>query len=78
MHNVFHVSQLKEYRDDFTPVFSELPKMPQLDVTDTQPERVADGRLVKKGNTAIVQVKVKWTGIPEEAATWEDWSTLKV
>jgi hypothetical protein len=78
VHNVFHVSQLKEYREDFTPVFSELPKMPLLDVIDTQPERVVDRRMVKKGNAAIVQVKVKWTGIPEEAATWEDWSTLKV
>jgi hypothetical protein len=77
VHNVFHVSQLKEYRPDFTPVFSELPPLPLLDSKETEPERVLDRRLIKKGNTAIVQVQVKWTGIPAEAATWEDWNTLK-
>jgi hypothetical protein len=51
--------------------------LPLLDSKETEPERVLDRRLVKKGNIAIVQVQVKWTGIPTEAATWEDWNTLK-
>jgi hypothetical protein len=32
---------------------------------------------VKKGNAAIPQVKIKWTKLPEAAATWEDYNVLK-
>jgi hypothetical protein len=53
IHNVFHVSQIKEYRADYTPVFAELPKTPELDVIDTIPEKILDRRLVKKGNTTV-------------------------
>jgi hypothetical protein len=31
---------------------------------------------VKKGNTAIPQVRVKWQGLSEEATSWEDWNVL--
>jgi hypothetical protein len=48
IHPVFHVSQL--------------PLVPALDVTEVSPEQVLQHRLVKKGNVAIVQVLVKWTG----------------
>jgi hypothetical protein len=41
------VSQLKEYRPDCTPVFSNLPKYPSLDAVDTEPELVLDRRLVR-------------------------------
>lgn len=77
VHDVFHVSQIKGFRDDYTPVFADLPKTPALDVLDTSPEKVLDWRLVKKGNAAISQVLIKWTNVPEESATWEDWDTLK-
>lgn len=53
VHDVFHVSQIKEFRDDYTPMFADLPKTPALDVLDTSPEKVLDQRLVKKGNAAI-------------------------
>jgi hypothetical protein len=78
VHDVFHVSQLKEYRSDFSPVFSELPKCPALDALDTVPEMVLDRRLVKKGNAAVPQVLIKWTGLSADTATWEDWEVLKV
>jgi hypothetical protein len=67
VHNVFHISQLKEFRADYTPVFAELPKLPALDAR----------RLVKKGNAALPQVRIKWRNLPDDAATWEDWTTLK-
>jgi hypothetical protein len=50
IHNVFHVSQLKEYRADYTPVFTDLPKMPALDCANTEPEAILDRRMTKKGN----------------------------
>jgi hypothetical protein len=77
IHNVFHVSQLKEYRPDYTPVFTELPTAPLLDSVDTEPEAVLDRRMMKKGNQAVVQVLIKWKHLPEETATWEDWDVLK-
>jgi hypothetical protein len=78
VHPVFHVSQLKEHRPDYSPVFSDLTVLPALDQLDTTPERILDRRMVKKGNAAIVQVQVKWSHLPENAATWEDWEVLKV
>lgn len=77
IHNVFHVSQLKEYKPDYTPVFRELPTMPPLDITDTEPELILDRKLVKKGNVPVPQVLIKWKKLPAEAATWEDWEILK-
>jgi hypothetical protein len=78
VHDVFHVSQIKEFRADYTPVFAELPKTPALDTLETSPEKILDRRLVKKGNTAVPQVLIKWTCVPEDSATWEDWEILKV
>lgn len=73
IHPVFHVSQLKPFIPDHSPVFKDLPKVVELDTKQVQPEAVLDRRLVKKGNQAIPQVLVKWTNIPVEASTWEDW-----
>jgi hypothetical protein len=78
VHDVFHVSQLKEYRADYSPVYADLPKVPALDTGPTEPESILDRRLVKKGNSAITQVLIKWTTLPEDMATWEDWETLKL
>lgn len=78
IHNVFHVSQVKEYRADYTPVFKDLPNPPALDTLDTTPEKILERRMVKKGNAAITHVLVKWRNIPEDASTWEDWESLKV
>ena len=76
IHPVFHISQLKGYTQDFTPVFSELPP-PQLDSQETSPEQILDRRLVKKGNAAIPQVLIKWKDIPATSATWEDYYACK-
>jgi hypothetical protein len=78
IHNVFHVSQIKEYHANHTPVYKELPEPPELDTIDTTPEKVLDRRLVKKGNAALPQVLIKWKNLPDDAATWENWEALKV
>jgi hypothetical protein len=54
IHNVFHVSQLKDYHEDFTPVFSELPTIPDLDIRETEPETILERRMMKKGNAHVV------------------------
>jgi hypothetical protein len=76
IHNVFHVSQLKEYRADYTPVFSELPTFPTLDTIAAEPEAILNRRMMKKGNAPVIQVLIKWKTLAEEEATWEDWDVL--
>jgi hypothetical protein len=72
IHNVFHVLQLREYIPDYTPVFTDLPTVPQLDCIDTEHEAILNRRMMKKGNQAIVQVLIKWMNLPKETAMWED------
>jgi len=78
IHPVFHVSQLKPFTPNYSPVYSELPQLVDLSVHDLHPERVLDRRLVKKGNQAVPQVLVKWSRLPEASATWEDFYVVEV
>ena len=77
IHPVFHVSQLKSSVPDHTPVFEDLAVIPNLDTMDVFPEFITDRRLVKKGNSTVTQVKVKWSGLPLQMATWEDYYVVK-
>jgi len=58
-------------------VFSELPKVAELDAHNLQPEGVLERRLVKKGGKAIPQALFKWSTLPASMATWEDWYVLQ-
>jgi len=77
IHPVFHISQLKPFSADYTPVYDSLPVITDLEAADTVPEAIIDRRLVKKGNTAIPQVKLTWVGVPTSATTWEDYNVVK-
>jgi hypothetical protein len=48
VHNVFHVSQLKDFGPDYSSILATLPDPPE-DVLDTEPEKILERRLVKKG-----------------------------
>ncbi|WVZ63910.1 LOW QUALITY PROTEIN: hypothetical protein U9M48_013504 [Paspalum notatum var. saurae] len=54
IHPVFHVSQLKPFTTDYSPVFTDLPKIPVLDAPSVQPGAILERRLVKRGDTAFV------------------------
>ena len=58
-------------------MFSELPKVAELDAHNLQPEGVLERRLVKKGGKAIPQALFKWSTLPASMATWEDWYVLQ-
>lgn len=75
IHPVFHISQLKPYITDYSPVFDTLPVVTDLEAA--VPQAVVDRRLVKKGNSAIPQVQVTWTKFPPTIKTWEDYNVLR-
>jgi len=77
IHPVFHISQLKPFSADYTPVYDSLPVITDLEAADTVPEAIIDRRLVKKGNIVVPQVKLTWLGLPSSATTWEDYNVVK-
>jgi hypothetical protein len=77
VHPVFHVSQLKPFTANYTPVYSTLPSVPDLVATTPVPVSILQRRLVKKGNTATPQVLIRWAHVPDDCATWEDYYVLK-
>lgn len=77
VHPVFHVSQLKAQVPDHTPVYTSLPSPVVLDAADVVPEAILERRLVKRCNAAHVQVLLKWSSLPADHATWEDYHVVK-
>lgn len=77
IHDVFHVSQLKPYTPNYTPVFAELPEPPDLAASDIEPEEILERRMVKRGNHPIVQLRIRWSSFPT-STTWEDYDTLRL
>jgi hypothetical protein len=77
VHPVFHVSQLKPFLANYSPVYHELPDVPNLSAVPPVPAEVLQRRLVRKGNAAAPQVLIKWAHMPASSATWEDYYVLK-
>lgn len=77
VHPVFHVSQLKPYTPDYTPVFTELPRVQDLSATQAEPVSILDRRMMKHGDAPVVQVKVQWSSGSADTATWEDCEVLR-
>ena len=69
IHDVFHVSQLKPYTPDYTPIYDSLPVLSDLEAAKATPLEIMEHRVVKKGNTAVPQVKLRWTGLPPSSMT---------
>ena len=75
IHNVFHVSLLKKavgYSGQFIP-------LPDSGVRDVQYEPVAilDRKIVKRGNSAEVQLLIHWKHLSPAEATWEFISEIR-
>ena len=69
VHPVFHVLQLKPFTPDYTPVYAELPRVPDLSVATTAPMRILKRRTMKKGNALVIQVRVQWGNSATPATT---------
>jgi hypothetical protein len=72
IHPVFHVSQLNPYTPSYQPVFSDLSQIVDLSSVEVYPVKIVEHRLVRKGSHSVVQVKVAWSNLPDDALTWED------
>jgi hypothetical protein len=59
VHPVFHVSQLKPFTANYSPVYSELPPAPDLAASATWPKEILDRHLVRVGHVAPIQVLIK-------------------
>lgn len=78
IHPVFHVSQLKPFTPNYSPVFSELPKIPDLTTAQLAPTAILERRMVKKGAAAMVQLRIQWSNLPADATTWEDYASCAI
>lgn len=54
---------------NYTPVFAELPRPPDLSLVEMAPEEIVDRRMVKRGDTALVQLQVRWSSSSPTATT---------
>ena len=71
IHNVFHVSCLKNVLGQKTIVSTELPPLDDEGKLVLIPKEVLDTREKRLRNRSIIEHLVKWKGLPLEDATWE-------
>ena len=72
VHNVFHISLLKKYVPDANHILDdELPLVSKDGTLDINPERVLQTRTRVLRNRTLNEYLIKWSGYPEEDATWE-------
>lgn len=72
IHPVFHVSLLKKKVGDAPAALSTLPPIDKQGVLQWLPEQILQRSCVRKRNKPVTQWLIKWSGLPNEDATWED------
>ena len=77
IHPVIHVSQLKKAVNANTVVSPNLPPVPSVLQEPKEPEYFIDRKLVKSGKSIVARVLVKWLGLDDNLATWEDLQQLR-
>lgn len=77
IHPVFHVSLLKRKLGSNVVPEKQLPAVDLQGAFQVEPVEVLDRRLVKKNNRAAAQWLIKWFGLAEEQATWEDADSIR-
>ena len=67
VHNVFHVSLIKQYMSDGRPQ----PPHPLDLVDDCTVEQVLDHRTVYRGRQRKIEYLISWVGYGDEHNTWQ-------
>ena len=77
VHNIFHVSLLKEYVPDPLHLLNDkdivLVNRKEFQMI---PEQILEVKEIKLRHRTIRDVLVQWKGYPIEDASWEDWDHL--
>lgn len=76
VHPVFRVSLLKKKVGSKFTVTTALPKLGVEGQFLVYPVKVIDIRMIKKGNSAVVQWLIQWSHSIPEDASWEDAATI--
>ncbi|MCO5575432.1 hypothetical protein L7F22_029233 [Adiantum nelumboides] len=77
VHNVFHVSLLKEYVSDPLHLLNdEDTVLVNQEEFQMMPEQLLEVKERKLRHRTIREVLVQWKGYPVEDASWEDWDRL--
>jgi Chromo (CHRromatin Organisation MOdifier) domain len=77
IHSVLHVSQLKKHIGRDQPVSPTLPLLNSNGQLQIYPEAILARRAIKRDNTAIPQLLIKWSNLSEDDASWEDYSVIR-
>lgn len=70
-HDVFHVSLLKKHLKQHVSPISNLPNPNSNGLITTFPEAVLDPRQSLLIGKFVLEILVKWHGLPSDQATWE-------
>ena len=76
VHNVFHVSLLKQYIADPSHTLNEDTILVSQEEFQMEPEQVLEIRDRELHHKRIQEALVQWKGYPVEDASWEDWDHL--
>jgi hypothetical protein len=71
IHNVFHVSCLKNAVGQQVSISEELPPLDEEGQLELVPEEVLEQREHRLSSRIIRECLVRWRGLPVEDATWE-------
>ncbi|KAM1840585.1 hypothetical protein ACFX1X_015513 [Malus domestica] len=72
IHPTFHVSLLKPNVGAYTIASPTLPPISSTGAFIWTPEKILQRGMFKQDNRAITRWLIKWEGLPEHDATWED------
>ena len=78
IHPVFHCSQLKLCKGDHPQPYVPLPITNSELGPVLQPEAILETRVLLRNHQQVQQYLVKWEGLDEDQATWEDTAAVQL
>jgi hypothetical protein len=77
IHDVVHVSQLKQRLPTASPVSDDVALLNLDSFALLQPQEILARRYIQRGNTLKACVLVRWLGLPATIVTWVDEAVLQ-